>query len=144
MPARGRRISPSRLLEFLELVGQELPRKVVLVAAGGTAMTLLKVKPSTRDVDFTGPGEDIEVFRRTLDTLPHGMKVDTWPEGQVFSQFLPACARSGSASAGARSASMRRTSPVPFPFEIAGIAQAGFGHVPPVARCLWSSRGRRT
>ena len=90
MPTRGRRISPSRLLEFLELVGQELPRKVVLVAAGGTAMTLLKVKPSTRDVDFTGPGEDIDVFRRTLDTLPHGMKVDTWPDGQVFSQFLPA------------------------------------------------------
>src|SRR3989304_1252941 len=98
MPTRGRRISPSRLLEFLELVGQELPRKVVLVAAGGTAMTLLKGKPSTRGVDFTGPGvvdcpgreEDIEVFRRPLDPLPHGMKVDPGPDGQVFSQFLPA------------------------------------------------------
>src|SRR6266542_6762252 len=89
MPTRVRKIDSSRLLEFLGLVGEELPRKIVLVAAGGTALTLLKVKPSTRDIDLTGPGEDIGLFRRTLQTIPHGMKVDTWPDGQVFSQFLP-------------------------------------------------------
>ena len=72
MPTRTRRIDSSQLLEFLELVGQELPRKIVLVAAGGSAMTLLKVKPSTRDIDFTGPGEDIGLFRRILNTVPHG------------------------------------------------------------------------
>lgn len=29
-------------------------------------MTLLGVKPSTIDVDFTGPGEDLEEFEQTL------------------------------------------------------------------------------
>ena len=89
MPSPDRRIYTSRLLEFLELMGQELPRKIVLVAAGGTALTLLRVKRSTRDIDLTGPGEDIELFRQTLKIVPHGVKVDTWPDGQIFSQFLP-------------------------------------------------------
>ena len=89
MPSPDRKIDSTRLLEFLELMGQGLPRRIVLVAVGGTAMTLLNVKPSTRDIDFTGPGEDIGLFRRVLDATPHGMKVDTWPDGQVFSQFLP-------------------------------------------------------
>ena len=89
MSSPSRRIDSSQLLDFLELVGRELPREVVLVAAGGTAMTLLGVKPTTRDIDFTGPAEDIEVFSRALRTVPHGMKVDTWRDGQVFSQFLP-------------------------------------------------------
>ena len=89
MPSPGRKIDSTRLLEFLELMGQGLPRRIVLVAVGGTAMTLLNVKPSTRDIDFTGPGEDIGLFRRVLGATPHGMKVDAWPDGQVFSQFLP-------------------------------------------------------
>src|SRR3990170_6142914 len=89
MPSPDRKIDSTRLLEFLELMGQGLPRKIVLVAVGGTAMTLLNVKPSTRDIDFTGPGEDIGLFRRVLGATPHGMKVDAWPDGQVFSQFLP-------------------------------------------------------
>ena len=89
MPSKEPRIGVSRLLAFLALVGQELPHRITLVAAGGTAMTLLKVKRSTRDLDFTGPKADIEIFKRTLRGIPHGMKVDAWPDGQVFSQFLP-------------------------------------------------------
>jgi len=89
MHSRGPEVDASRVLEFLELIGAELPREITLVAVGGTALTLLKVKPSTRDIDFTGPGPDIDVFRRALKEVPHGMKVDTWPDGQVFSQFLP-------------------------------------------------------
>ncbi len=83
-------LDASRVLDFLALVGPEIPREITLVAAGGTALTLLKVKASTRDIDFTGPAADIHVFRRTLQGVPHGMKVDMWPDGQVFSQFLPA------------------------------------------------------
>ncbi len=90
MPSSRTEIDSSRLLGFLEEIGRELPHKVVLVAVGGTALTLLKVKPSTRDIDFTGPGDDIAVFRLTLARVPHGMKVDTWPGGQVFTQILPA------------------------------------------------------
>lgn len=89
MPSLDPEIDVSQLLEFLELIGRELPRGIVLVAAGGTAMTLLGVKPSTRDIDLTGPGQDIETFNRTQKRLPHGMKLDLWPDGQIFSQFLP-------------------------------------------------------
>ncbi len=89
MPSQEPEIDVSQLFEFLELIARELPRRIVLVAAGGTAMTLLGVKPSTRDIDITGPEQDIESFRLALDRVPHGMKVDLWAEGQVFSQFLP-------------------------------------------------------
>lgn len=77
------------LLDFLDEIDKDLKKKITLVAVGGTAMTLLDVKPSTVDVDFTGPGEDIEEFERTLKNVPHGFKVDCWKDGMVFSQILP-------------------------------------------------------
>ncbi len=79
----------AQLFDFLDTLGKELPRRIILAAAGGTAMTLLGLKPSTRDVDFTGPLEDIEALKRALKMTPHGFKVDCWPGGQVFSQILP-------------------------------------------------------
>jgi hypothetical protein len=62
---------------------------ITLVAAGGTAMTLLDVKPSTIDVDFTVPACDLRIFKKALAITPHGFKIDTWPDGFVFSQQLP-------------------------------------------------------
>ncbi|MFA5896651.1 MAG: DUF6036 family nucleotidyltransferase [Thermoplasmata archaeon] len=82
-------LDESRLMEFLEVVDAGLRRRIVLVAVGGTAMTLLDLKPSTLDVDFTAPAEDADAFTETLRTLPHGFKVDCWKDGAVFSQFLP-------------------------------------------------------
>jgi hypothetical protein len=55
MPSHDPQIDVSSLLEFLDVVAGELPRKIILVGVGGTAMTLLKVKASTRDIDFTWP-----------------------------------------------------------------------------------------
>jgi hypothetical protein len=66
----------SQLIEFLEEIEDELERRIILVAVGGTAMTLLCLKPSTMDIDFTGPGEDIELFDRAQKSIPHGFKVD--------------------------------------------------------------------
>jgi hypothetical protein len=43
------------LVNFLREVDTELVRSIILVAVGGTALTLLSVKRSTRDVDFTFP-----------------------------------------------------------------------------------------
>lgn len=82
-------LSHEYLLGFLEVVGKELDREITLVGVGGTAMTLLNLKPSTIDVDFTGPSKDIDEFDRILKSIPHGMKIDTWNDGQVFSQQLP-------------------------------------------------------
>jgi hypothetical protein len=80
----------SGLLGLLEEVDGKLNRKIILVAAGGTAMTLLNLKPSTLDIDFTGPYADIKEFNEIQKGIPHGFKVDTWADGMVFSQILPA------------------------------------------------------
>lgn len=52
-------------------------------------MTLLGVKPSTRDIDFTGKGDDIRLFKRTCRSIPHGMKIDTYADGLIFQTQLP-------------------------------------------------------
>jgi ABC-type phosphate transport system auxiliary subunit len=82
-------LDKSVLMGLLTAVDKELERKIILVAAGGTAMTLLDLKPSTIDIDFTGPHDDIQDFNRIQKSIPHGFKVDTWTDGAVFSQMLP-------------------------------------------------------
>lgn len=79
----------SRLFDFLEVLDKELDKKITLVATGGTAMTLLDIKPSTVDVDFTIPRESIKEFENALRKVPHGFKIDYWTDGMVFSQSLP-------------------------------------------------------
>jgi hypothetical protein len=79
----------SVLLDFLEVLNEDLTRKITLVAAGGTAMTLLDLKPSTIDIDFTIPSSDLPEFERALKNNPPGFKVDRWTDGTVFSQSLP-------------------------------------------------------
>ena len=49
------RLDKHALLNTMEQWNRFLKRKVHLVACGGTAMTLLQVKPSTKDVDFMIP-----------------------------------------------------------------------------------------
>lgn len=83
-------LSARAVFDFLSEVERSLEGPVKLVGAGGTALTLLGVKPSTIDIDFTGPKDSIAAFRAALEKTPHGFKVDLWADGQVFSQFLPA------------------------------------------------------
>lgn len=82
-------LDSSELIEFLEEVEKVLSRSITIVGVGGTALTLLGIKPSTRDVDFTIPGEDYDKFQDALRSTPHGFKVDCWKDGAVFSQMLP-------------------------------------------------------
>ncbi len=49
------RLDKNRLLDILREWNRFLRRKVHLIACGGTAMTLIGVKPSTKDVDFMVP-----------------------------------------------------------------------------------------
>ena len=49
------RLNKTRLLEILGEWNHFLKRKVHLIACGGTAMTLMGVKSSTKDVDFIVP-----------------------------------------------------------------------------------------
>lgn len=52
------RLDKNLLLDVLQEWNRYLRRKVHLIACGGTAMTLLGVKPSTKDVDFMVPNID--------------------------------------------------------------------------------------
>lgn len=49
------RLDKNQLLDILGEWNRFLKRKVHLIACGGTAMTLIGVKPSTKDVDFMSP-----------------------------------------------------------------------------------------
>ena len=79
----------SALFDFLSVLNEDLTKKITLVAAGGTAMTLLDLKPSTIDIDFTLPGCDRIEFEQALKSNPPGYKVDRWTNGCVFCQTLP-------------------------------------------------------
>ncbi len=49
------RLDKNRLFDILGGWNRFLKRKVHLIACGGTALTLIGVKPSTKDVDFMAP-----------------------------------------------------------------------------------------
>ena len=45
-------VDKSELMELVRWLDDEVDEKYVLIAAGGTALTLQNVKTSTKDVDF--------------------------------------------------------------------------------------------
>ncbi len=51
-------LDKSILLDFLTVLDDEVSKRITRVAVGGTAMTLLDLKSSTIDVDFTIPSKD--------------------------------------------------------------------------------------
>lgn len=79
----------TKLLDLLEEIDIELERKTVVVAMGGTAMTLLNVKPSTIDVDFTIPDEFYDEFEKAIKAVNPGFRVDLFRGGMVFVTALP-------------------------------------------------------
>ncbi len=79
----------SQLMEFLKELEKELERDITLVAAGGTAMTLLDLKATTKDIDFTAPKEDAQEFREKEKLVSHGLTIQCYEDGLVFSQILP-------------------------------------------------------
>ncbi len=79
----------TKLLDFLGEVDKELERKIVVVAVGGTAMTLLNAKPSTLDVDFTIPAEYYGEFEAAKKIVQPGFRVDLFHDGAVFVTMLP-------------------------------------------------------
>ena len=78
-----------QLFGFLEEIDKILTQKIRLTAVGGTAMTLLKLKNSTIDIDFDVSSEQAPAFEKALKTLNHGFRVDIFKNGLIFSQQLP-------------------------------------------------------
>lgn len=66
------RIDKQALLDTMEQWNRFLKRKVHLIACGGTAMTLLQVKSSTKDIDFMIPrANEYSYLIRLLKTLDY-------------------------------------------------------------------------
>lgn len=61
------RLNKQTLTDLLGQWNAFLRRKVHLVACGGTALTLMDIKPSTKDVDFMVPVET--EYRYLIKTL---------------------------------------------------------------------------
>lgn len=81
------RLNKNELLDNLRAWNRVLRRKVHLIACGGTAMTLLGVKASTKDVDFMVP--DIREHNYLTKQLPRMGYTETngpgWKrKGEVF------------------------------------------------------------
>ena len=80
-------ISAEDLMDWLKKIDSRLKEKMTLVAVGGTAMTLLHLKPSTIDVDFCLAKKDAVLFNEAMP--PSKFKVDIFIGGFIFSEQLP-------------------------------------------------------
>ncbi len=80
-------LTKERLLEILTGWNSILKRKVRMIACGGTAMTLMDVKESTKDVDFMVPSErEYKYLTATLKKLDYKLLTAAgWQrEGEPF------------------------------------------------------------
>lgn len=66
------RLNKQTLLEILRQWNGFIKRKIHLIACGETALTLLDVKPSTKDIDFMVPNDpEYKYLIRTLKDLDY-------------------------------------------------------------------------
>lgn len=81
-------VDSGSLHEFLRELGDVLNSNCVLVAAGGTALTLHGIKYSTEDVDFVVEDGSEEAIRDAICSI-NGPPTDLFPAGMVFNNPLP-------------------------------------------------------
>lgn len=79
-------IDKNQLISRIRKLDRKMKRRITLVAVGGTAMTLLGLKPSTRDVDFCISSDYKEEFEKVIDKT---FRVDLFFDGYIFSEQLP-------------------------------------------------------
>lgn len=89
------------MLENWNAIAAKSKFSIVLVAVGGTALTLLNLKASTKDIDFTVPHESITALNTLLKKIgakaaggisfetKEGARLDIFRDGQIFSTTLP-------------------------------------------------------
>ena len=95
------RIDTENLLKTLSIWNSYLQKKVHLIACGGTALTLLAIKESTKDVDLIVPEEsEYEYLVKKLIDLgyiqvtPYGWKkddgfiFDLYPDNKIYTTDL--------------------------------------------------------
>ena len=98
-------LDKQRLLDILEQWNRFLKRKVHLIACGGTAMALLDVKASTKDVDFIVPDvAEHSYLIKTLKSLDYEpitswgwlrkgdvFRFDLFPGKKIHTAYRPFC-----------------------------------------------------
>ncbi|MBI5002017.1 hypothetical protein HZC31_01380 [Candidatus Woesearchaeota archaeon] len=82
-------IDKSELLAWLAEKDKILEKEIILVAVGGTAMTLLGLKSSTIDVDFCLSAAQKKIFEKLITKRDKNWKVDLFTDGYIFSEQLP-------------------------------------------------------
>lgn len=80
-------IAKDDLIKWLKELDDKLDKKIILIAVGGTAMTLLGLKPSTRDVDFCLQNQNFKIFKKLSENSK--FKVHLFQDGFIFSEQLP-------------------------------------------------------
>ncbi len=79
------RLTKNQLLEILEGWNHILRRRVRMIACGGTAMTLLGVKASTKDVDFLVPNDkEYKYLTAKLMDIGYELQIGWQREGEPF------------------------------------------------------------
>lgn len=80
------RVNKEALLSTLSIWDGYLARKIHLIACGGTALTLLNIKESTKDVDFIIPEEgEYRYLIRVLKDLGYESKTGAgWAKDEGF------------------------------------------------------------
>ena len=76
------------LLELMRKLDDEMDEPYVLLATGGTALTLQNVKASTMDVDFVVQSGDMTKLNKVCSKLAD-VRVDLFERGFVFNNRLP-------------------------------------------------------
>ena len=79
-------IDKNDLVKWLQKVDKNIKKHILVVAVGGTAMTLLGLKSSTVDVDFCVNSKDKEELEAAISGT---FKVDIFVDGYIFSEQLP-------------------------------------------------------
>jgi hypothetical protein len=80
------RIDKTTLLNYLTVWNRYLKRKVHIIACGGTALTLLNLKASTKDIDFLIPKPEEYKYLVTIlaDLGYEGITETGWQKNRTF------------------------------------------------------------
>ncbi len=91
------KLNKGEINKILELLDEEISKdieqpslKFILIAVGGTSLTLRDIKPSTKDLDFTVDGIEIEKLKKYVRRIyeKNECKIDVWQSPYIFSTAL--------------------------------------------------------
>ena len=83
-------IDSEELFDCLRRLDKNLKWKTKMIAVGGTAMVLEKLKDSTKDIDFcVATKKDFDMIKKAKNKIKSRLKIDLWHGGYIFCLQLP-------------------------------------------------------